>query len=99
MSEDRSHKTAANRIAKKLNTQYNDAEGVDIVTNNIAVEVETESTVKSGIRQLQGHKKPSYIAGANKTTVKKALEATEGTTIGVMDNQGNIIKKSSRRKK
>ncbi len=98
MTEGRSHKTAANRIAKKFTAQYNDADGVDIVTNNIAIEVETDSTVKSGIRQLQGHKKPSYIAGANQEAVKKALEATEGTTIGVMDNQGNIVKKSSRKK-
>jgi len=98
MTESRSHKTAANRIAKNLNAQYNDADGVDIVTKNIAIEVETDSTVKSGIRQLQGHKKPSYIAGANQTAVKKALDATEGTTIGVMNNQGKIVKKSSRKK-
>ena len=98
MAESRSHKIAANRIARKLNTQYNNSDGVDIVTKNIAIEVETESTVKKGLRQLQGHKKPSYIAGANQKTIKKALEATEGTTIGVMDSQGNIIKKSSRKK-
>ena len=32
----------------------------------------------------------------NKEAVEKAVEATEGTTIGVMDNQGNIVKRSTR---
>ena len=30
MTENRSHKTTANRIAKKFNTEYNSGEGVDI---------------------------------------------------------------------
>jgi hypothetical protein len=30
MPENRSHKITARRIAKKLNTEYNDGEGVDI---------------------------------------------------------------------
>ncbi len=98
MPENKSHKTASNRIAEKYNTEYNPNKGVDIVTPNIAIEVETKSTVSSGIQQLQGHRKKSYIAGTNQEVVKKALERTKGTTIGVMDNQGNIIKKSTRKK-
>lgn len=98
MSEGKSHKTTSNRIAKKLKAEYNSDKGVDIVTPNVAIEVETESTVQSGMQQLQGHKKRSYIAGTNKAAVDKALEATKGTTIGVMDNQGNIVKKSTRKK-
>ena len=36
----------------------------------------------------------SYIAGTNKAAaVGKILEKNQGTTIGVMDNQGNILKK------
>ncbi len=98
MAESKSHKTAANRIAKKYNAEYNTAKGADIKTKNIAIEVETENTVSDGFRQLQGHKKPVYIAGANKSAVEKALEATKGTSVGVMDNTGKIIKRSSRKK-
>jgi len=29
MAESRSHKTTANRIAKKMNTEYNNGKGVD----------------------------------------------------------------------
>ena len=97
MPESRSHKTTSNRIAKKLNGDYNNGKGVDIVTPNIAVEVETENTVAGGIQQLQGHRKPAYIAGTNAKAVDRALKATQNTTIGVMDNQGRIVKRSTRK--
>ncbi len=99
MPESKSHKTTAKRIAKKHNTEYNSGKGVDIDTPSRAIEVETPDTINDALRQLQGHKKPSYIAGTNKEAIEKALEVTKGTTIGVMDNQGNIIKSSSRKKK
>lgn len=98
MPESKSHKATSNRIAKKFNTEYNPNKGVDITNSNIAIEVETESTVQSGKQQLQGHRKRSYIAGTNQVAVNNALEATKGTTIGVMNNKGNIIKKSTRKK-
>ncbi len=98
MSESKSHKTTANRIAEKYKTDYNTGKGADIKTSKIAVEVETENTVNDGFRQLRGHNKPVYIAGTNKAAVDKALEATKGTTVGVMDNQGKIVKKSTRKK-
>ena len=98
MAESLSHKRAANKIADKYKTEYNNGKGVDINTNRIAVEVETPETVNDGIRQLQGFKKKVYIAGSNKNAVDKALEVTKGTTVGVMDKDGTIIKRSSRGK-
>ena len=98
MTESRSHKSTANRIAKKLKGDYNTGAGADINVPKMAVEVETPDTVADGLRQLQGHRKPVYIAGTNQGAVKAALEATEGTTIGVMDNQGKVVKRSTRKK-
>ncbi len=98
MPESRSHKITANRIAKKFNTEYNDQEGVDINPSQLAVEVETPETVKDGIRQLKGFRKPVYIACTNQEAVQKALELTKNTTVGIMDSQGKIIKKSTRKK-
>ncbi len=99
MAESKAHKTTANRIARKFNTDYNKGPGADIKAPKVAVEVETPETVSDGLRQLQGHQKPVYIAGTNQDAVNKALDATEGTTVGVMDNQGNIIKRSTRLRK
>ena len=97
MTESRSHRTAANRIAKKFNTDYNDGKGVDIKSKRATIEVETLDTVSEAPGQLRGHRGPAYIAGTNQATVQRALEVTQGTTIGVMDNQGNIVKKSTRK--
>jgi len=47
---------------------------------------------------LRGHRGPSYIAGTNHEAVEKALEVTKGTTVGVMNNQGKVIKRSTRKR-
>lgn len=98
MTESRSHKTAANRIAQKLGTEYNNGPGVDVKSKRATVEVETPDTVPDALGQLRGHRGPVYIAGTNQDAVNKALETTKGTTVGVMDNQGKIVKRSTRKK-
>ncbi len=98
MTESRSHKITANRIAKKFKSEYNDGEGVDIKSQKATVEVETLETVSDAPSQLRGHRGPVYVAGTNKEAVEKALEVTKDTTIGVMDNQGKVIKRSTRNK-
>ncbi len=91
------HASTANRIAKRFKTDYNKGKGADVQTDRIAIEVEMAKTVSDAARQLQGHRKPVYVAGTNQEAVDKALQATERTTIGVMDNRGNVVKKSTRR--
>ena len=98
MAEERSHKTTANRIAQKYGIQYNTGEGVHIRSSRATVEVETPDTVAEAPSQLRGYRGPVYIAGTSKEAVKRALETAKGTTIGVMDNEGNIVKRSTRKK-
>lgn len=93
------HDDVAKKIAKKYKVDYNQGQGADIQSSRAVVEVETSSTAQDGLRQLQGYRKPVYIAGADKQAIEKALEVTKGTTIGVMDQNGNIIKRSARKKK
>ena len=97
--ESRKHRQTAERIAAKKRTSYNPDKGVDIVTPTQAIEVETSETVRGGIRQLQGHRRSAYIAGVDKAAVEAALDVTEGTTVGVMDKDGNIVKRSTRRRR
>ena len=56
MSESRSHKTTANRLANKYNTGYNQGKGPDIKTPDITIEIETPDTVPDAGRQLSGHR-------------------------------------------
>ncbi len=92
------HDDTANRIANKKGGTYNRGQGPDVITPKQVIEVETENTISDGFRQLRGFKKPVYIAGADAKATKKALEATQGTTVGVMDPRGNIVKRSTRKR-
>lgn len=99
MTPSSKHDTAARRIARRRNAEYNTGPGPDIVTPKAVIEVETAGTIKDGLRQLQGYRGPVYIAGADNAAVLAALEGTNGTTVGVMDPQGNIMKRSTRKRK
>ena len=96
VSESRSHKTTANRLAALYNAEYNRGPGADIKASGITIEVETPETVAEAARQLRGHRGAVYVAGTNKDAVNRALERYGDSTIGIMDNRGNIIKRSTR---
>ncbi len=90
------HDKTAGRIAKQHNTEYNKGQGPDIQTKGLAIEVESKNTVPDAGRQLQGFKKRVYVAGADAETTKRAVERFRNSTIGVMDQKGNILKPSTR---
>lgn len=90
------HDEVAKRIAKKQGTTYNRGQGPDIQSSRRIIEVETAKTVSDAARQLAGHRKPVYVAGADAKATKKALQHYKGTTIGVMNSQGKVVKRSTR---
>lgn len=49
--------------------------------------------------QLQGHDGPVYVAVTTKAAVPEAVERYKNTTIGVMDNDGNVKIKSTRKRR
>ncbi len=99
MAESKKHRETAERIARNEGVKYNPSKGADVISKRRAIEVETVNTVSGGMQQLQGHRKPVYIAGTDERTIKAALKKTQGTTVGVMDNQGKVIRRSTRGKK
>ena len=92
------HDRTAERLADKERVDYNRGQGADIQARRRAIEVETANTVSDGLRQLQGYRKPVYIAGADAAATEAALEATKGTTVGVMDEHGKVVKPSTRKR-
>ena len=90
------HDIIAKRIAKKFGVEYNPGNGPDIETPKMAIEVETAYTVSDGYRQLRGYRKPVYIAGTDDLATLSALAATMDYSVGVMDQNGNIRRPSSR---
>jgi len=93
-----SHNKTASRLARKNRVAYNRGQGLDVNTPRRAIEVETADTVRDGLRQLQGFRKPVYIAGADSKATRAALDTAKRTTDGVMDSRGNILKRSTRRR-
>ena len=91
------HDKIAGKIAKKYGTEYKSDKGIDIVTANKVIEVETKKTsLDQGIDQVVRSQKARYLA-VNKINISNALEKTEGTGIGVMGPTGRIIKRASRK--
>jgi len=95
----RKHDEVAKRLAQREGTDYNKGQGADIKGKRRIVEVETGGTVADAARQLAGYNKPVYVAGTDAKATAKALEKYKGTTIGVMNPQGKIVKPSTRKRK
>ncbi|MBE0433325.1 hypothetical protein IBX73_07660 [candidate division WOR-3 bacterium] len=92
------HDAIAEKLAKKFGTEYKRDKGIDIVIKDKVIEVETKkNSISQGIDQVQTSSKARYIA-VNKINVKNALNATEGTGIGVMSETGSIVKKAGRKR-
>ncbi len=93
------HDKVAARLARKEGTEYNKGQGADIQSSRRVIEVETLETVGDAGRQLQGYNKPVFAAGADQAATKAALKKYTGTTIGVMNASGKIVKRSMRKRK
>ena len=90
--ESRKHKEIATAIARLKGTEYHSDKGVDIRTNKQAIEVEVDkNSLGIAKQQLAGSTRVPYIAVPNKL-IKNAVEATEGTRFGVMNERAKIIK-------
>jgi len=91
------HDQIAEKIAKKLGTEYRPHKGIDIVKDKV-VEVETKrDSLYHGLAQVIRSPKPRYLA-VNRPSIKNALKITQGTGVGVMGPTGRIIKRASRKR-
>jgi len=90
------HDRIADAIARKLRAPYNPAKGADVVSAERVVEVEIDGAgLGRGIEQLQGYKQLRYL-GVPKRLVPTAVKRTKGTKIGIMNADGNIVKRAQR---
>ena len=92
------HDKTAEQIAENKGASYNKGPGPDIKTSRQTIEVETTNTLDDAGRQLQGHRGPVYVAVTNDKDIPKAVERYDGSTIGVMDSSGRVVKSSSRKR-
>lgn len=91
------HDLIAEFLARKFNTEYKSDKGIDLVTKDRAIEIETKREgLDQGIGQIAHSSKARYLA-VSERIVKLARELTEGSGIGIMNERGKIIKKAGRR--
>lgn len=91
------HDLIAERLAQKFDTEYKSDKGIDLVTKDRAIEVETKKEgLDQGIGQIAHSSKARYLAVSNRI-VKLARKLIEGSGIGIMNEKGRIIKKAGRR--
>ena len=85
------HDRVAGFLARIYKTTHN-RKGVDIVTPEIAIEVESYETVEDAKHQLALHiDRPVSCAGADKRATNKALRIYRNTDIGVMNHLGKQV--------
>lgn len=71
------HDEIANKLAKKFKTEYKPDKGIDLVTKDKVIEVETKkSSLSQEIGQVVKSQKARYLA-VNKINIDNALEATK----------------------
>lgn len=92
------HNKTAEQIAGNKGVDYNKGPGPDIKTPRQTIEVETTNTIDDAGRQLQGHRGPVYVAVTDDKDIPKAVDRYDGTTIGVMNSAGEVVKPSSRKR-
>lgn len=92
------HDEIAKKLAKMFVTEYKSQKGIDIVTKDRVIEVETKKgSIRQGIKQVEKSSKARYLA-VNNQNVQNAIEATKDSGIGVMSERGKIVKRASRKK-
>ena len=91
------HDKIANKLAAKFGAEYHTDKGVDIKTPTKAIEVESrEEAFGEAKQQLAGTTRVPYIAVPTKLQYI-ARDYFDGSRIGVMNQNGRIIKRGRRR--
>lgn len=91
----KAHTATLRRIAKRYGGETGNDDRADIVAGDMVIEVETAATLSAGVARLSSQSCRRYVAVTNRESLDEALRQTEGTGIGVMDPQGNIVREAS----
>ncbi|MFH1686892.1 MAG: hypothetical protein ABIE70_05150 [bacterium] len=91
------HDQISERLARKHGVVYNRGKGPDVKGKDQTIEVAvTPSDIRSSVAQVCHHRKP-YIA-TDKPHLDQVLDAARHTKVGVMDEHGNIVKRTGGKK-
>ena len=90
----KAHTAVVNRILTRYQGTAAQDGVFDVLAGDLLIAVETTATLAAAFPQLQLHVGKRYIAVTNQESLDEALRLTEGTPIGVMNSQGDIVKEA-----
>ncbi len=79
-----------NRLALRFEGTASDAG--EITYRSAVVRVTTSATVADVVAELSQRRGPVYVAMTNREGVREALRAADGTKVGVMQPDGEIVR-------
>jgi hypothetical protein len=90
----KAHTTVVNRLKSRYGGESLVDGVVDLVANDMLIAVESSATLVGSIEQLLALEGLRYIAVTNRESLDDALHLCNGTPLGVMNSQGDIVKQA-----
>jgi hypothetical protein len=88
----KAHSAVVNRILARYQGTLAEDGAIDIIAGEMLIAVETTATLPANIAQILEISGQRYVAVTNQESLVEALRLTEGTSVGVMDARGEIVK-------
>jgi hypothetical protein len=88
----KAHSAVVNRILSRYQGTLADDGAIDVIADGMQIAVETTATLPGNIQQLLALTGTCYIAVTNQESLVEALRLTAGSSVGVMNARGEIIK-------
>ena len=94
----RKHEQVAQRLARKLGTEYDPKRSPDIRAKNVRIEVKSEACeIPKAIEQLGGGQLKKKYVCLPKNEHENAKRLLKGSGIGLLDYRGNCTKRPRRK--
>jgi hypothetical protein len=90
----KAHTAVLRRIATRYQGILGQDGQPDVTAGEMLIEVETAATLPQGIARLLPLSGRRYVAVTNREALDEALRLTEGTGLGVMTPQGDILREA-----
>jgi len=90
----KAHTAVVNRIIARYQGTLADGGVLDVIAGPLLVAVETTATLATSFPQILAIEGTRYIAVTNQESLEEAKRLTEGTPVGVMNSQGDIVKEA-----
>lgn len=90
----KAHTATTRRLAQRFGGAIGRDGQPDVTAGDMLIEVETAATLAEGIARLVPLEGRRYVAVTNREALAEALRLTEGTEVGVMTPQGEIVRES-----